>query len=143
MGKVLQSKFRVSLTGGTPNIPGFWATFEGGALTRERVNAYDGGGGYDVLTGRATAEDITITRNYDPALDDGWLRQMRRNIMNGHEVKYNVSKQAVGANNASIGKPETYVGCPVLTVRTTPTADGSDATPAVIELVLGTKGPSD
>jgi len=142
MAKVLQSKFRVTLTGGSPNIPGTWATFEGGSVVREVAAVWDGGGSYDLIPGRTTAEDITITRPFDPDTDQGWINQLRRNMANGEVAKYNVSKQATGANNASVGKPETFPGCVVREVRTTPTAAGSEATAATVEIVLATKGPA-
>lgn len=141
MSKLLQSQYRVTLTGGRPSIPGTWATSEGGALTREIGLAWEGGGGYDLLPGKTTAEDITITRPYDPVLDDGWLNQLRRNMDAGEPCQYNVSIRAQGARNVAIGKPEVHANCPVRTVRTSPTTAGSEANPAVIELVLATKGP--
>lgn len=143
MPAIIQSHVVVELVGNSPEIPGYWATYEGGALTRERENAWDGGGGYDILLGRPTAEDITVTRPYDPVRDNGWLNTLRLNIMAGNVVEYTVNKQAItaGVNWSPIGLPETHPRCPVLTVRTTPITHGSDATAATIEIVLATKGP--
>jgi hypothetical protein len=143
MVAITQSNIIVTLNGGSPAIPGYWATYEGGALTRERENSYDGGAGYHILLGRPTAEDITITRTYDPARDDTWLNQLRRNIMAGERCEYNVTKQRItpSVNWVHTGTPEVHPNCPVLTVRTTPITHGPEATAATIELVLATKGP--
>lgn len=141
MGKLLQSQQLVTLSGGSPNIPGSWASSEGGALTREVGLAWDGGGRYDLLPGKTTAEDITLTRPYDPVVDDGWLNQLRRNMDAGELCAYNVSKRALGARNVAVGRPEVHANCPVKTVRTTPVQHGAEANPATIELVLATKGP--
>lgn len=141
MAKMLQSNFRATLSGGSPQIPGYWATSEGGALTREIGVAWDGGAGYDLLPAKTTAEDITLTRPYDPVVDDGWLAQLRRNMDAGEVCAYSVSKRAMGARNVAIGRPEVHANCPVRTVRTSSVAAGSEATPATIELVLATKGP--
>lgn len=142
MSKVLQSQYRVTLTGTAPSIPGTWATLEGGALTREIGLAWDGGGGYDLLPGKTTADDITITRPYDPVIDDGWLNTLRRNMAQGQVCAYEVSKRALGAGDIAVGAPEVHANCPVRTVRTASTAAGSEATPAMIELVLATRGPT-
>lgn len=144
MPAIIQSNVVVKLEGGSPAISGYWSTYEGGALTMERENSWDGGGGYDILVGRPTAEDITITRPYNPTRDDPWLNTLRRNIMNGIRVTYTVKKQPItpGVNWTPIGNGETHANCPVITVRTTGVTHGADATAATIEMVLATKGPS-
>lgn len=144
MPAIIQSNVVVKLEGTGPTIPGYWATYEGGALTRERENSWDGGGGYDILVGRPTAEDITVTRPFDPIRDETWLNELRRNIMAGNVVEYTVNKQPItaGVNWTPVGLPEVHPRCPVLTVRTTPVTHGGDATAATVEIVLATKGPS-
>jgi len=141
MSKMLQSAFRVQLTGGDPQISGFWASSEGGAMTREIGLAWDGGGTYDLLPGKVTAEDITITRPYDDTVDKEWLKNLRAKMAAGEVCAYGVTKYAVGTNGVTLGDEENHTNCPVRTVRTTPTAMGSEANPATIEIVLATKGP--
>lgn len=141
MAKVIASNISVKLNGGSPAIPGTWATSDGGGVTRERENSWDGGGTYDILVGKATAEDITVTRPYDQIVDDGWLNQLRRNMANGDPCEYSVAKQPLGLRNSPIGKGEVHPNCPVLSVRTYQSAAGAEAAAATIEIVLASKGP--
>lgn len=145
--KTIASNIRVTLTPGAQN-PGpavdsrAWATSDGGGVTRERENAWDGGGTYDILVGKATAEDLTLTRPYEYDKDDTWLDNLRREMLRGNPCTYNVAKQAYGVGDAAVGKAEVHANCPVVSVRTFQAAAGPEATATTVELVLATKGPA-
>lgn len=124
-----------------PSIEGTWATSEGGELTRERENSWNGGAMYDIMVGKVTASDITLTRAYKPDKDDGWIADLRDKMRNGYPCYYNVLKQNFRYGNQKVGKEETHPNCPVLTLRTYQAVAGPEASAVTIEIVLATSGP--
>lgn len=133
MGKITKSQFLVTIVG----IPGTWSSATGGSLTAEVTKDYDGGAlRPDMIGGRPSADDLEITRGFDPVRDLPLLEKLRKEIGRG---RYTVTKQSTDANFAKIGKPITYADC-VLIGCNDPDSDANSSDVAQIVLKFATTG---
>lgn len=145
MPKVTESNYRITVspvpgTGAVP-ISGTWGVWEGGGSTREVSEAWDGGGDYSHVVGKAVGGDVTLRRPYDPTRDDAWWPKLAANYYAGDACQYNLAKQAVGARNVNVGRPIKYLHCTLRGITDPAVTHGTEATPSMIELVFATKGP--
>jgi hypothetical protein len=133
MAKSTKRLFLVTVVG----IPGTWRTSSGGGLTAEVTKDFDGGSNIpDVLGGLPEAEDLEISRTFDPVRDLPIMATLRTQVGRG---VFTVTKQATDANFVKVGKPLTYAGC-VLTGMTDPESDASSSDVAEFSLTFATTG---
>jgi hypothetical protein len=73
MSKASARQFLVKVEG----IDGYFATKQGGNVSSDVTKAYDGGSlTPDIVTAPPTAENVTVTRHYDPDRDDTVMRTL-------------------------------------------------------------------
>jgi hypothetical protein len=98
---------------------------------------YNGGSAVpDLLGGIPTADDIEISRTFDPVRDLALLAKLRKEVGRG---RYTIMKQATDANYNKVGKPLTYSNCLLLGVND-PESDASSSDTAPITLKFATTG---
>lgn len=135
MAKITKAHFLVTVQG----IEGTWRTSGGGNVTASISRDYDGGAiKPDLLGGLAEADDITVTRSFDPVRDLPILERLRPMVGRG---VFTVSKQATDANRTKVGKPIVYPGC-VLSGVNDPESDAAGSDAAEITLTFATTGPA-
>lgn len=133
MSKATKRQFLVTVSG----IPGTWSTSTGGSLNADVTRDYDGGSDRpDLLGGVPTADDLEVSRTFDPVRDLALLEKFRREVGRG---RYTVMKQATDANYNKVGKPLTYANCLLLGVND-PESDASSSDTAPITLKFATTG---
>lgn len=141
MAVVSQSDYSIVITGGKIRIPGEWKERTGGAKQRN-VEAYFNGGDNvpQFLVGKATGDDMTLTRGYDPKVDDVWLSQLNA-AMERDECWYTPVQTPKNRQGAVYGKPRSWPNIPVKSLKF-PEGNNSDAAEAsTIEIVFATRGP--
>ncbi|QKY79781.1 tail tube protein [Arthrobacter phage Bumble] len=120
-------------------IPGNWAKWSGGAGSADTSLDYDGGDPVpDILAGPATFDDIEISRTYDPIVDAGWIRDLRRKI---GRSRHTLTKFSVDMNWIAVGDPDTYPNC-VLKGIQEPETDASSGDASELVLKFATTGPA-
>lgn len=131
--KSTKLQFIVSVVG----IPGNWSQSTGGSLTAEVTKDYDGGSTVpDMIGGLPSADDIELTRAFDPVRDLPLMAKLRKQVGRG---RYTVTKQATDANFAKVGKPLTYANCVLLGIND-PESDAGSSDVAQIVLKFATTG---
>lgn len=131
--KSTKLQFIVSIVG----IPGNWSQSTGGSLTAEVTKDYDGGSTRpDMIGGLPSADDLELTRAFDPVRDLPLMEKLRKEVGRG---RYTVTKQATDANFAKVGKPLTYADCVLLGIND-PESDASSSDVAQIVLKFATTG---
>jgi hypothetical protein len=117
--KSLKRQFVVNVSG----IPGTWRQSTGGGMTSEVTKDYDGGALYPTVLGSLPeAEDIVLTRTFEPDRDLPIIEGMRNMVGRGF---YTITKTATDANLVRIGKPLTYRG--VLKAVSHPESDANSS----------------
>jgi hypothetical protein len=110
---------------------GYWATKEGGEVTAEVTQAWDGGSlKPENMAGPSTTGNITVTRPYRPgkhaAIRKTWSKQVGR-------LRTTVSVWDTDPDLGPIGTPSVYANA--LLVRCTPARhDASSSDPGTVEL---------
>lgn len=138
MVKQINSLYRYSVTG-TPSVPvKDWHGWSGGTLQKETTLHHEGST-RQLVEGKPTFEDITLTTGYDPDRDDTWLDAVERAFQAG-PVVHTLTRQAITPLGALRGKPRVYEGCVLKSVKRPEGQDGSEATVGMIELVYAQKG---
>ena len=138
MVKQINSLYRYSVTG-TPSVPvKDWHGWAGGTLTKETTLHHEGSR-KEIVEGKATFEDITLTTGYDPDRDENWLDAVERAFQTG-PVVHTLTRQAITPQGALRGKPRVDEGCVLKSVKRPDGTDGADATVGMIELVYAQKG---
>lgn len=75
MAKASARQFLVKVDG----VDGYFATKQGGNVSSDVTKAYDGGALIpDVITAPPTADNVTVTRHFDPDRDNTILTQLRQ-----------------------------------------------------------------
>lgn len=133
MAKATKRQFLVHVNG----ISGNWRTSTGGSLNADTSTDYNGGSDIpDLLGGIPVADDLEITRTFDPVRDLALLEKLRREVGRG---RYTVTKQATDANFVKVGKPLTYPRC-LLKGINDPESDAASADVSEITLKFATTG---
>jgi hypothetical protein len=133
MSKATKRQFLVTISG----FPGTWSTSSGGSLSADVTRDYDGGSDVpDLLGGVPTAEDLEISRTFDPVRDLAILEKLRREVGRG---RYTIMKQATDANYNKVGKPMTYSDCLLLGVND-PHSDASSSDTSQMTVKFATTG---
>lgn len=116
MAKSSARQFLVKVQG----VDGYFATKQGGNVTSDVTKAYDGGSLIpDIITAPPTAENVTVTRHYDPSRDDTVLRQLIGLVGSWTTT---VSVTPTDADLVAVAPPRTYPGA-VLVGVTEPESD--------------------
>lgn len=135
MGKATKQNFVTSVSG----VPGNWRTWSGGEISADTALDYDGGNPTpDILSGPPTHGDIEVVRTYDPIVDAGWVRELRRKV---GRSRHTLSKLSVDANYLAIGDPETYPNCVLKGIKE-PETDAASGDSSEITLTFATTGPA-
>jgi hypothetical protein len=114
-------------------VDGFWATKTGGNVAADNTKVYDGGSlKPDIITNPPTAEDVNVTRPYDPDRDDEVLRELRQRVGSWTTT---VSVTPTNADLEAVAAPTVYSEA-VLTGVTEPEVDASSGDPAVCGLTF-------
>lgn len=138
MVKQINSLYRYSVTG-TPQVPvKDWHGWAGGELSKETTLHHEGSN-RELVEGKATYGDITLTTGYDPDRDDNWLDNVERAFQKG-PVVHTLTRQAITHTGALRGKPRIHEGCVLKTITRPDGADGSAADVGMITLVYAQKG---
>ncbi|QGZ17118.1 tail tube protein [Arthrobacter phage DrYang] len=118
-------------------IPGTWSTHTGGALNSDVVRDYDGGATTpDLIGGAPTADDLELSRAFDPVRDLPLLEKLRKEVGRG---RYTITKQPTDANMTKVGKPLTYANCLLLSVND-PESDSNSSDTSPITVKFATTG---
>lgn len=127
--KAAQRQFLVKVAG----IEGFWATKSGGNVSSDASKVYDGGSlDPDVLSSPAEADDITVSRAFDPYRDGPILRDLRRRV---GRFRATVSVTPTDEDLVAIDEPTVYSDA-VLTGVTEPDFDAASGDAATFELTF-------
>ena len=87
-------------------LPGYWATKTGGNITADTTPVWDGGADEpEVLSGRATAENVVTARPFDLDRDLPELRGLRRQV---GKLRSTVSVQYTDGDGYPVGDPTVY-----------------------------------
>lgn len=112
-------------------VTGFWSTKTGGNVAADNTKVYDGGSlKPDIITNPPTAEDVSVTRPYDPDRDDEMLRQLRQLVGSWTTT---VSITPTNADLEAIASPTVYSGAVLVSV-TEPEVDASSGDAAMCGL---------
>lgn len=118
MPKTAQRHFLVSIAG----LPGYYQRWGGGSTGADTSKSYDGGSEVaDVMGGPASPDDVTISRDYDPARDEPILRALRPVVSRWRTT---LTKQPTDADFVPIGPPTVYPNA-LLTKINEPEADSA------------------
>lgn len=127
MAKSAQRQFLVSVSG----IPGYFMTKGGGNITSDTNKVYDGGSTVpDVLAGPAEADNITVSRGYDPTRDAALLTRLRQRV---GRFEATISVTPTNRDMVAISKPTVYPKA-LLVGLTEPESDASSGEAATYEL---------
>lgn len=133
MAKSTKRNFLVTVVG----IAGTWRSSSGGNLTATVTKDFDGGAKRpDILGGPPEADDLEITRTFDPVRDLPLLVKLRGQVGRG---LYTVSKQATDANFVKVGKPMTFPKSMLIGVSV-PDSDSNSSDVAEFTLRFSTTG---
>lgn len=115
-----------------PTISGYFANKSGGEMEATISKVFDGGSlTPSVLPGVATVGDLTISRPYDPTVDQTQLAQLRQYV---GRLYYNISVQPTDVDFNVLGTPDVYFG--ILSKVTPPTVNAGSSDAAVVEYVF-------
>ena len=127
MAKSAQRQFLVSVSG----IPGYFMTKAGGNITSDTNKVYDGGSTVpDVLAGPAEADNITVSRGYDPTRDASLLTRLRQRV---GKFEATISVTATNRDMIALSTPTVYPKA-LLVGLTEPEMDASSGEAATYEL---------
>lgn len=129
MSKASARQFLVKVDG----VEGLWATKSGGNVAAENTKVYDGGSlKPDIITNPPTAEDVTVTRPYDPERDGPVLRQLLQ-LVGSWETT--VSVTSTDANMVAVDQPRVYSNARLTGVQD-PEVDAASGDAAVCGLTF-------
>lgn len=113
------------------SIPGFFATKSGGNVAADTTKAYDGGNPIpDLISAPPSAENVTVSRTYDPDRDDAIIRALLPMV---GVMRTTVSVTPTNADLVAIAPPRVYSDALLVGV-TDPDVDASSGDAAVFEL---------
>jgi hypothetical protein len=129
MAKASRRQFLVSVSG----IDGYFGTKQGGNVTSAVNKVYDGGALHpDLIAGPPEAADITVSKPYDPARDDGVLASLRNQV---GVFTATITVQPADRDMVASGTPTVYPNA-LLVGLTEPEADASAGNEARWDLVF-------
>jgi hypothetical protein len=129
MSKSSARQFLVKVEG----VTGFWSTKTGGNVTADNTKVYDGGNlKPDIITNPPTAEDVTVTRPYDPDRDDIVLRNLLQLVGSWDTT---VSVTPCDASLVAIAPPRVYSNARLTGVQD-PEVDASSGDAAMCGLTF-------
>lgn len=131
--KSAQWMFLVEVEG----VPGVWRSHEGGNPSSDYELDYDGGALYpDIIPGRPTFEDITVTRTFNPEVDGRWAPAWKKQV---GRRRANVSVQPLDADGRPVGDATNHPEAVLIGV-TFPGSDANSSSVADISLSFATAG---
>lgn len=131
--KSAQRQFLVKVEG----IDGYFMTKTGGNLSSDTNKVYDGGSTRpDVIASPAEADDITVSRGYDPYRDAPVLSSLRQSV---GRYRTTLSVTPTDEDLVPIGDAEVYPDA-LLVGLNSPDVDAGSGDAAVFELVFGIAG---
>lgn len=129
MAKSSARQFLVKVEG----VDGLWSTKSGGNVSADNTKVYDGGSlKPDIITNPPTAEDVSVTRPYDPDRDDEMLRRLLQLVGSWDTT---VSVTPTTADLVASAPPRVYSNAR-LTGVTEPEVDSSSGDAAMIGLTF-------
>jgi hypothetical protein len=132
--KTAQRHQLVSIAG----IPGYFQRMAGGHVGGDTSESFDGGSDIaDLIPGPVSAEDVTISRDFDPFRDQPILRQLRPLVMRWRTT---VTRQPTDYDYVPVGEPDVYAGALLKRVREVEVDSGSN-TATRFELVFAVNPP--
>jgi hypothetical protein len=127
MAKSSARQFLVKVAG----IDGYFMTKSGGSISADANKVYDGGSLVpDVLAGPAEADNVTVSRAYDPTRDATLLARLRRDV---GRFTTTVSVTPTDRDLVAVGTPVVYSNALLVGV-TEPDSDASSGDAATYEL---------
>lgn len=127
MAKSAQRQFLVKVAG----IDGYFATKSGGNVSADTTKVYDGGDPTPyVLAAPAEAENITVSRPYDPLRDADLMRRLRQRV---GRATFTVSVTPTDRDLVVVGRPVVYPDALLVAVNE-PDADAGSGDAATFEL---------
>lgn len=110
---------------------GLFATKGGGNVTSELTKVYDGGQlRPDLISGPSEADNITVSRPYDPVRDAPIIKRLRQQV---GSYTVTLSVQQTDRNLAKVGSPTVYADA-LLVGLTEPEFDAGSGDAAMFEL---------
>lgn len=129
MAKSSARQFLVKIVG----VEGMWATKQGGSVSSDTTPVYDGGQlKPDLVAAPPVAEDITVSRIFDPARDDEALRQL---LQLCGAWTTTISVTPTDANMVAVAPPRVYSNALLKGVNE-PEVDAASGDPAPWGLVF-------
>lgn len=129
MAKSSARQFLIKVEG----VDGLWSTKSGGNVGADNTKVYDGGSlKPDIITNPPTAEDVTVTRPYDPQRDDEMVRALLQLVGSWSTT---VSVTPTDADLVAVAPPRVYSNA-VLTGVQEPEVDSSSGDAAMIGLTF-------
>ncbi|ASX98689.1 tail tube protein [Arthrobacter phage Colucci] len=133
MTKATKRQFITTILG----ITGTWASSTGGTLNADVTRDYDGGAATpDLIGGAPTADDLELSRGFDPVRDLPLLAKLRKEVGRG---RYTITKQPTDANFTKVGTPLTYANCVLMSVND-PESDANSSDIPLVTLKFATTG---
>lgn len=127
--KAAQRQIIASVSG----INGYFSQVTGGQITAATQKIFDGGARFpEILSGSSEVGDITVTRPYNPYIDEAILQTLRKVV--GSDRR-DVAVQSTDADLVPVGRPRTYPEA-LLVGLTEPDGDASSGAPATYSLVF-------
>lgn len=127
MSKSAQRQFLVSVSG----IQGYFMTKSGGNISADSNKVYDGGSLVpDVLAGPAEADNITVSKGYDPAKDARLLASLRQQV---GRFTATITVTPTDRDLVAVAEPNVYPNA-LLVGLTEPDMDASSGDAATYEL---------
>lgn len=122
-----QRQFLVKVAG----IDGYFATKSGGNVSADTTKVYDGGDPTPyVLAAPAEAENITVSRPYDPLRDGDLMSRLRQRV---GRATFTISVTPTDRDLVVIGRPVVYPDALLVSVNE-PDADAGSGDAATFEL---------
>lgn len=132
--KTAQRHQLVSIAG----IPGYFQRMTGGHVGGDTSESFDGGSDVaDLIPGPVSAEDVTISRDYDPYRDEPILRRLRPVVMRWRTT---ITGQPADYDYVPVGEPRVYAGALLKRIREVEVDSGSN-TAARFELIFAVTAP--
>jgi hypothetical protein len=127
MAKSSQRQFLAKVSG----IDGYFASKSGGNISADTNKVYDGGSTTpDVLAGPAEADNVTLSRAYDPVRDGALLTKLRQQV---GRFAATVSLTPTDRDLVPVGDPTVYPDA-LLVGLNEPEYDASSGDAATFEL---------
>ncbi len=127
MPKASQRQFLVKVAG----IDGFFATKTGGNVSSTISKVYDGGSlTPDVLSAPAEAENVVVTRPYDPRRHPQLLARLKRQV---GRASFTVSITPTDRDLVAVARPVTYPDALLVGVND-PDVDAASGDAATLQL---------